>query len=191
MENDRKIQILKAAAKRFAKHGLNKTTLDEIARDLRIGKATIYHYFESKEQLFFATLEYDSSLFIEDIKTIFNNENISINERFLEYFNYKETIFVKYKLLYDLMVLLLGNENLEKETETLTNLLQKEEEIIKLALNSVYTNKIETLNPTLPGFIVVISWGILFGNRLKRISLPELLTNYREIFYMGLDNLIK
>ncbi len=191
MENDRKVQILKAAAKRFAKHGLNKTTLDEIARDLRIGKATIYHYFESKDQLFFATLDYDSSLFIEDIKTIFNNENISINERFLEYFNYKETIFVKYKLLYDLMVLLLGNENLEKEANTLMNLLQKEEEIIKLALNSIYANKIESLNPSLPGFIVMISWGILFGNRLKQISLPGLLTNYREMIYMGLDNFIK
>ena len=43
MANDRKNQIIKAAAKRFARHGLNKTTLDEVARDIRIGKATIYH----------------------------------------------------------------------------------------------------------------------------------------------------
>ncbi len=51
MPNDRKIQIIKAAAKRFARHGLNKTTLDEVARDIRIGKATIYHYFTSKDDL--------------------------------------------------------------------------------------------------------------------------------------------
>ena len=56
-DKDRKIQILKAAVKRFAKHGLNKTTLDEIARDLRIGKATIYNYFESKEELFYETIK--------------------------------------------------------------------------------------------------------------------------------------
>jgi len=42
MANERKIQIIKAAAKRFARHGLNKTTLDEVARDIRIGKATIF-----------------------------------------------------------------------------------------------------------------------------------------------------
>ncbi len=57
MANERKIQIIKAAAKRFARHGLNKTTLDEVARDIRIGKATIYHYFTSKDDLYFATLK--------------------------------------------------------------------------------------------------------------------------------------
>jgi len=51
LDKERKIQIIKAAVKRFTKHGLHKTTLDEVARDLRIGKATIYNYFESKEDL--------------------------------------------------------------------------------------------------------------------------------------------
>ena len=60
MANERKLQIIKAAAKRFARHGLNKTTLDEVARDIRIGKATIYHYFTSKDDLLFlATLKWD------------------------------------------------------------------------------------------------------------------------------------
>ncbi|HED08177.1 MAG TPA: TetR family transcriptional regulator, partial [Ignavibacteria bacterium] len=35
MSKERKSQIIKAAAKRFARHGLNKTTLEEIAGDLR------------------------------------------------------------------------------------------------------------------------------------------------------------
>ena len=46
MLKERKQQIIRAAVKRFARHGHGKTTLDEIARDIRIGKATIYHYFE-------------------------------------------------------------------------------------------------------------------------------------------------
>jgi len=54
MANERKHQIIRAAVKRFARHGHGKTTLEEIARDIRIGKATIYHYFESKDELFFA-----------------------------------------------------------------------------------------------------------------------------------------
>jgi AcrR family transcriptional regulator len=53
---EKKLQIIKAAAKRFDKHGLAKTTLNEIARDLRIGKATLYGYFSSKEELFFSVL---------------------------------------------------------------------------------------------------------------------------------------
>ncbi|MCK7524579.1 MAG: TetR/AcrR family transcriptional regulator [Ignavibacteriales bacterium] len=69
MANERKIQIIKAAAKRFARHGLAKTTLDEVARDIRIGKATIYHYFTSKDDLYFATLKWECELFIEQVKT--------------------------------------------------------------------------------------------------------------------------
>ena len=33
--------------------GSGKTTLEEIARDIRIGKATIYHYFSSKDELYY------------------------------------------------------------------------------------------------------------------------------------------
>jgi len=49
MANKRKQQIIQTAVKLFARHGLGKTTLDEIVRDIRIDKATIYHYFESKD----------------------------------------------------------------------------------------------------------------------------------------------
>ena len=56
MEKEKKKQLIRTAAKRFEKHGIKKTTLDEIARDLRITKATIYHYFNSKEDLFHSTL---------------------------------------------------------------------------------------------------------------------------------------
>ena len=60
MANKRKQQIIRAAVKRFARHGSGKTTLEEIARDIRIGKATIYHYFESKDELFFASLKWET-----------------------------------------------------------------------------------------------------------------------------------
>ena len=107
MEPDRKQQIIKTAIKRFARHGINKTTLDEIARDLRIGKATIYHYFNSKEALFFATLQYDSGLILGEIQNIFDNIETSLKERFTEYLVYKDNIYERYKLIYDLFAMLL------------------------------------------------------------------------------------
>ncbi|MCZ7612419.1 MAG: TetR/AcrR family transcriptional regulator [Ignavibacteriaceae bacterium] len=73
MAKGRKEEIVRAAAKRFSRHGFNKTTLEEIARDIRIGKPTIYHYFTSKDELFNSSVEFQSSQFIEDIKAIFNN----------------------------------------------------------------------------------------------------------------------
>ena len=135
-DKERKIQILKAAVKRFAKHGLNKTTLDEIARDLRIGKATIYHYFNSKEELFYETIKWEATQYIDEINVIFNNEQISASQKFLEYIIYKETTVQKFRLLYELFLLLLKDESFEKELIILKELLADEEKIISKVLNA-------------------------------------------------------
>lgn len=187
MAADRKIQIIRTAVKRFAKHGLNKTTLDEIARDVRIGKATIYHYFTSKEELFYQAIDYDVSLFIEDIKQIFNNEQLSFKERFIEYFNYKQDIYNKYKLLYDLIMKSLKEDVFEKELEILKKLLQNEEEVLMTVFKSIYNKKIESMNPALPNFFAIQSWGILFGSKLYEISGDSVLQNSKELFYTSLE----
>jgi AcrR family transcriptional regulator len=49
--------ILDVAKRLFSKYGLRKTTVDEIAKEARIGKGTIYHYYESKEAIFFDVVE--------------------------------------------------------------------------------------------------------------------------------------
>ena len=144
-DKERKIQILKAAVKRFAKHGLNKTTLDEIARDLRIGKATIYHYFSSKEELFYETIKWEAAQYIDEINVIFNNEQISASQKFLEYVIYKETTAQKFRLLYELFLLLLKDESFEKELIILKELLADEEKIISNVLHPIYENKKESI----------------------------------------------
>jgi AcrR family transcriptional regulator len=50
--SDLKNDILDAARKRFDRFGFKKTTLDEIAGDLKISKKTIYEHFSDKEDLF-------------------------------------------------------------------------------------------------------------------------------------------
>src|SRR5512135_3044679 len=48
--------IVGVANKRFAYYGYSKTTMDEIARDLGMGKASLYYYFPTKESLFRAVI---------------------------------------------------------------------------------------------------------------------------------------
>jgi AcrR family transcriptional regulator len=43
--------ILQAAEKRFIRQGYRGTTMDDIAREAEVSKATIYAYFKSKEEL--------------------------------------------------------------------------------------------------------------------------------------------
>ena len=191
METDRKTQIIKAAVKRFARHGLNKTTLDEVARDLRIGKATIYHYFKSKDELFFETIIYDSDLILNDIKTIFNNESIPLKERFANYFIYKENIYERYKLIYDLMANLLNDSGLEMEVEILKKLLKLEEDVLRIALSSVYAGRPDKMNLTLPSFCVMASWGMLFSDRFNKITSPERELHTKDFLTRSLETILK
>jgi len=49
--DNRKEQIIKAAIKRFARFGVAKTTMNEIAEDSAISKGNIYYYFTDKNAL--------------------------------------------------------------------------------------------------------------------------------------------
>ena len=52
MEADKIKETIKKAAKElFRKYGYHKTSVNEIAKKSRIAKATIYKYFDSKEQV--------------------------------------------------------------------------------------------------------------------------------------------
>jgi TetR/AcrR family transcriptional regulator len=104
MPNERKNQIIKAAVKRFTRHGLSKTTLDEIARDIRIGKASIYHYFTSKDDLYIESLKWEIELFLEQAITVFVNESKKIEQKLLEYFELKDSVPENYKLIYDTLL---------------------------------------------------------------------------------------
>ncbi len=58
--DDRKERILNVADKLFARFGIRKTTMDEIAQAARMGKSTLYYYFKSKEDIFAKVIHKDS-----------------------------------------------------------------------------------------------------------------------------------
>jgi len=49
--------VLKVAQEIFAKYGLTKTTIDDIAKAAGVGKSSIYYYFKNKEDIFRAVIE--------------------------------------------------------------------------------------------------------------------------------------
>ncbi len=187
MSKDRKSQIIKTAVKRFARHGLNKTTLEEIAGDLRIGKATIYNYFSSKEELFYESLIWDSKLIIDDIAEIFNNEEENFENKFVEYFKYKTTLFENYKLIYDLMILLFRDGTREKEGGILKNMLIEEEKVLHASITKELRKRKKTVGIKSVRNIVLTSWGLIFSNQLnmikdegKELKLDEIALNMFE-----------
>ena len=190
MPDQKKQQIVRAAVKRFARHGPGKTTLEEIARDIRIGKATIYHYFKSKDELFYAAIEWESTEFINNIKTIFNKAELSVEARLLDYISLKENIDKNYKLLFNLMIKLVEDDTLVNEKEIIRTMLVKEEEIVKLVLSSIYSSRLEGMNESLPNFIVTYTWGGFFGSKFNHIFYPERNINTREFHFKSLESII-
>jgi AcrR family transcriptional regulator len=168
LEKERKQNILKAAEKRFSRHGLNKTTLNEIARDLRIGKATIYHYFTTKEDLFFKTIEWEIDLYLEDLKVVFNNGPLSLKEQLVEYFNLKASAYSKYKLIYEILFCTMKEEVSEKEAQLVKLLFDRETEFIKQFLPGKKEQQNETSYT-----LVLRSWGEMFSNKIKAATDPE------------------
>ena len=57
-KEEKRALIIEAAAKVFARRGFAGTLMAEIAIEAGIGKGTLYEYFDSKENLFFAVFEW-------------------------------------------------------------------------------------------------------------------------------------
>jgi AcrR family transcriptional regulator len=63
-----KEKILDGADKLFQKYGLDKTTMEEIAREAGKGKSTLYYYFKSKEEIFDAIIQREKNEFFSYIQ---------------------------------------------------------------------------------------------------------------------------
>lgn len=62
-------QDIQAAAKQcFARYGLEKTTLDDIAAIIGLNKATLYYYYKNKEAIFLEVALSEAATYIQDLQ---------------------------------------------------------------------------------------------------------------------------
>jgi len=122
-ENNKQQLIIKAAEKRFIRHGIKKTTIDEIARDLRIAKGGIYHYFKSKEDIYYNTLVNQHTQFLSQLKGL---ETTDVYEIISKYLNDKSIYKENFPLLYQLYVNTYNNFLLPEEQSAITIMLNNE-----------------------------------------------------------------
>jgi len=74
-------RILSAAMSVFASRGYDKSSMEEIASRARIGKTTLYYYFESKEAMFLDAVQAAYNSFFAVIE-----EKLAIHTRFEDRF---------------------------------------------------------------------------------------------------------
>ncbi len=80
MKEEKAESILNAAKKLFGRYGLQKTSLDEIARVARVAKATIYNYFGSKDRVYLAVLRREANEIVQKISSSVDQEVLPVNK---------------------------------------------------------------------------------------------------------------
>jgi TetR/AcrR family transcriptional regulator len=68
-------KILEAAKDVFIKHGLEGTTMQQIADEARINKSLLHYYFRTKEKLFGMVVKYALKFFVPQIQDIMNSND--------------------------------------------------------------------------------------------------------------------
>jgi TetR/AcrR family transcriptional repressor of mexJK operon len=94
----RESAIVAAAHKRFSYYGYSKTTMDEIAHDLGMGKASLYYYFPTKESLFRAVIVAEQNEFRSRAAALIAG-SCSAAEKILQYIERRLDYFQKTVIL--------------------------------------------------------------------------------------------
>jgi AcrR family transcriptional regulator len=128
MKQEKLESILDTAKKMFARYGVQKTSLEEVARMARVAKATIYNYFGSKDQVYLEVLRREMDEIVEKISSSVSQEVLPGN---------KLIAFVRAKFRYmrqAINILNLDREGIEKllpNAESIRNeLFEREVDII-------------------------------------------------------------
>ena len=79
----RQALILKGALDVFKEKGIDGSTMDEIAVKSGFGKATLYYYFKSKEEVFSAILTNGWSKIWYDLEPVIADQSKSPRETFI------------------------------------------------------------------------------------------------------------
>jgi AcrR family transcriptional regulator len=62
-------KIIITAGQIFSRYGFRKTTMDEIAKALKMGKSSIYYYYPGKEEIFEAVVLYEANVLRNELTT--------------------------------------------------------------------------------------------------------------------------
>ncbi len=76
-------QLIDAARRLFARKGVERTTMNDIAKESRKGRRTLYTYFKNKEDLFLVVVETELDTLLEKMKEVMR-KNLSPEKKVIE-----------------------------------------------------------------------------------------------------------
>ena len=92
LSKEKEKAIIDAARKRFGHYGFSKVTMEEIAVDVEMGKASLYYYFPTKEDLFRAVILEEQNELQKNIELILD-KTITASEKLHEFVEQRMKFF--------------------------------------------------------------------------------------------------
>lgn len=163
-ESERKQQILQCATECFIDNGYRGTTMKKIMEATNLSKGAIYHYFNSKEDIFFSIIE-ESKITIELDLDMMEAEGHQLSSLEVFFKNKQDYICRLYKFA---MVCheMLGHQIAQDHLNYTMNLTKKS--IKKAIINNGYDN------PSLPiDDLVSVTYLMFEGLLSMKVSMPD------------------
>ncbi len=189
MKKNRYNEILEVATELFAKKGYASTSMREISENLDITKATLYHYFKSKEQILFEILNNVMDEALESLEKI-SKMDIPPEEKLKNVLKF----YSKYYVSNQNDLILLVNE-LNSLNEDLKEILINKEKIYLNFMKSIFNElKLQGKLKDIPLTVLAFSFFGMVHYTIKWYHpegsiKPEKLSEYFvEIFTKGILN---
>lgn len=174
---DKRTAIVQQALSLFMENGLSATSMEDVARAMNLGKATIYHYFDSKETLFWASVDLEVSQMEEAFLLELKKEK-SGRDKLIRYL---DLLFTRIEERYDVAEKRLNfwRELGPKYFDVIQRFSRKEAEILSaIFISGMATGEFRQTDPLkLATMVTSHLWGlhfsVLHGNCFDGFSHPE------------------
>ncbi len=81
LDSEKQERIIRAAVAEFAERGYESANTNRIARSAGISVGSIFHYFDTKENLFLYIVQYGSALIEEHAGKVVDDDGLSVAEK--------------------------------------------------------------------------------------------------------------
>ena len=188
-KEEKRIEILKAAARIFSANGFEKAKVEDIAKVAGIGKGTVYEYFDSKKSLFKQMISFGLDQYRLSIKEIIE-ENLHIRARLVELAKYSAKYFNQHIDMIQMATQcnLLSNEMKQWLIEERLAVFELIEQMIDEGIKKGELR--QNLNVELASFVIIGSIGEHFTKRVFFDGLNIEEVDFDEMVDVILDGLV-
>jgi len=181
-------KIVKISGQIFSRYGFKKTTMDEIAKELKMGKSSVYYYFKSKEDIFEAVVLYEANVLRNELTKSIKSVDSPVDKMknyvfvrmkaFEKLANYYNAIFDKNLAHFDFIESI--REKYDREELAILRLIIYDGVRKKVfnVKNSEYTAI--AVQTTLKGLEVPLFW------KKKEIDINERLNAILDVLFYGI-----